>query len=552
MTQAFGLDPIRRLSTAGLLVATLFFAVSLTPSLLPRAVAFQGLVSGLSLALGYAIGCAGRWLWSYLELPAPGLRTERVVTLAGAVVCILVAAAFLRQATDWQNSVRTLMEMEEVSGVRPWSVAAIALLMFAALLFLARRFRQTFVFLSRALHRFVPPRVSNVVGVVAAGALFWGVMEGVIFTGALRLVDVSYQQIDAIIKDDVDRPGDPMKTGSLESFIGWRELGQQGRSFVTSGPTAAELGAFHGRPTPEPIRVYVGLNAADTPEARARLALQELIRVRAFERAVLLLVTPTGTGWVDPAAQNTAEYLHRGDIATVAAQYSYLPSPLALIAEGTYGAEMARALFQEVYGYWTRLPRDRRPRLYLHGLSLGALNSDLSFHLHDILADPFHGALWAGPPFRSDSWNSSTASREPNSPAWLPRFRGGSVVRFMNQQGGLEAPGSAWGPLRIAYLQYASDPVTFFSVRSLYREPAWMREPRGPDVSPKLRWYPVVTMLQLAADMAAGVQATPPGYGHNFAPEHYIDAWLALTEPQGWTDEDIRRLKSMYGRPRRS
>jgi uncharacterized membrane protein len=31
-----------------------------------------------------------------------------------------------------------------------------------------------------------------------------------------------------------------------------------------------------------------------------------------------------------------------------------------------------------------------------------------------------------------------------------------------------------------------------------------MRQPREPDVSPAFRWYPVVTMLQLAADMAAG------------------------------------------------
>jgi uncharacterized membrane protein len=74
----------------------------------------------------------------------------------------------------------------------------------------------------------------------------------------------------------------------------------------------------------------------------------------------------------------------------------------------------------------------------------------------------------------------------------------------MNQHGGLETPDTAWGPLRMAYLQYASDPLTFFSVRLLYREPEWMRDPRGPDVSPALRWFPVVTMLQLAADMPVG------------------------------------------------
>jgi uncharacterized membrane protein len=121
----------------------------------------------------------------------------------------------------------------------------------------------------------------------------------------------------------------------------------------------------------------------------------------------------------------------------------------------------------------------------------------------------------------------------------------------MNQDGGLEVGRAPWGPLRIAYLQYASDPVTFFSVSTLFQEPEWLRSPRGPDVSPALRWYPGVTMMQIAADLAAGAEAVPLGYGHNFAPAHYIDAWLALTEPAGWTDEDTRRLKAHFAGYRR-
>jgi uncharacterized membrane protein len=535
---------IRKMSTAGLLLGTLFFAFSLSPSLLPRPFLFQGIVSGLSLTAGYALGAAGLRLWSYLELPVPGERVERIVKLAATAFCTVVAAAFLWRASEWQNTLRTMMGMEEAGGVQHFSVALVALFVFGAALLIAWLFRRIFLLLSGKLRRVVPRRVSNVIGAVAAVALFWTIIDGVIFTQVLRVADGSYRQVDALVPDEMDRPVDPMKSGSADSFISWRDLGRQGRAFVTAGPSAEEIGAFNGTAALEPIRVYVGLNAADTPEARARLALRELERVGAFERSVLLLVTPTGTGWVDPAALDPLEYLHRGDVASVAAQYSYLPSPLALIVEGAYGAENARALFEEVYDHWTALPRESRPKLYLHGASLGALNSDLSFDLHDILADLFHGALWSGPPFRMDSWIDVVRGREPDSPAWLPRFRDGSVVRFMNQNGGLEAPGSEWGPLRLAYLQYASDPITFFSVGSFFREPEWMREPRGPDVSPELRWYPIVTALQLAADMATGAEASPPGFGHNFAAEHYIDAWLALTEPEGWNDEEIVRLKS--------
>ena len=541
----------RRFSTVGLVLGTLFLAFSLTPSLLPRSVLFQGLVSGLSLALGYALGRFGSWLWSYLELPTPNAHGRRGATRAAAVICAVVAATFLSRATDWQNSVRATMGMEEVSGVRPLSVAGIALLVFGLLYVVGWQFRRTVSFLTRTLRRAVPRRVAALLGVIATGALFWAITNGIIFALLLRAVDGSFQQLDAVMDEGMEDPASPTKTGGLGSLIAWEDLGRQGRWFATSGPTAEDIGTFHGGEVREPIRVYVGLNAAETPTERARLALRELIRVGGFERSVLLLVTPTGSGWVDPASLGPVEYIHRGDIATVAAQYSYLPSVLALLAEAPYGAEMARALFVEVYGYWTLLPKERRPKLYLHGVSLGALNSDLSFDLYDVLRDPFHGALWTGPPFRSRTWSRITASREPRSPAWLPRFRDGSVVRFMNQDGGLEVGRAAWGPLRIAYLQYASDPVTFFSVRSFFREPAWLRSPRGPDVSPALRWYPGVTMLQIAADLAAGVDGVPLGYGHNFAPDHYIDAWLALTQPAGWTDDDTRRLKARFAGYRR-
>lgn len=538
---------LRHLSVTGLLVGTLFFAFSLTPSLLPRPWLVQGVISGLSFAAGYGLGVAGHWLWHYLELPEPGPRLLQRIKLVASVFCLLAAGVFLWRATGWQEGIRALMGMEPLGGIRPVSVALVASLVFIAVLLLARLFRHTFRLLSRRLGRYVPRRVSHLVGLVAAITMFWAVIDGVIFALTLRALDNSYQQVDRLMPDDLAPPADPQLTGSAASLIDWEGLGLRGRRFVTATPSAETLGDFLGAPAERPIRVYVGLNAAETPEERAELALAELIRVGGFERSVLILATPTGRGWLDPGAQNTIEYLHRGNVATVTAQYSYLPSPLALLTEGEYGVEMARALFQAIYGHWSSLPEAERPALYLHGLSLGALNSDSAFDLYDIIDAPFQGALWSGPPFRSDTWRSVTADRDPGSPAWLPRFRDGRVVRFMNQDTGLLDQGDDWGDFRIAYLQYASDPVTFFEPRSLYREPDWMREPRGPDVSPELRWYPIVTMLQLLADLATG--SAPPGFGHEIAAEHYIDAWVALTEPDGWSEEDLERLKAHFRPP---
>ncbi|MDQ6436030.1 alpha/beta-hydrolase family protein [Mesorhizobium sp. LHD-90] len=537
----------RSFSAAGLLLGTLFFAASLTPSLVPRSFLLQGVLSGCSLAAGYGIGVFLRWLWSWLELPKFPPRVDLAIKLVVAAIFAVVAVRFLWKAAEWQNSIRSLMGMEPVDTAHPFKVGLIALAVFVVLIGIARLFNLVFGFLSRRIGGFASRPVANIVGAVIAVSLFWTIVDGVLLKAGLRVADSSFRTMDALVEDASARPTDPNKTGSEVSLIDWEGIGRAGRAFVAQGPTGDEIKTFLGRDAAEPLRVYAGLNSAETPEERAKLALAELKRVGGFDRSVLIVITPTGTGWVDPQAMNTVEYLHGGDVASVAIQYSYLASWLSLLVEPEYGNEAARALFTEVYGYWTTLPRDKRPRLYLYGLSLGALNSQRSADLFDVLGDPLQGALWSGPPFPSSMWNSVTRRREPGSPAWLPRFGNGSVVRFTAQKDALDIPGAEWGPLRIVYLQYASDAITFFEPASAYSEPAWMVGQRGPDVSSELHWYPLVTFFQLLLDVMTAT-TTPMGYGHVYAPQHYIDAWVEVTDVQGWTPEEIERLKRHFDR----
>ncbi len=542
----------RSLSTVGLVLGTLFYAASLTPSLLPRSFLLQGALSGCCFAIGYGLGVFGRWLWIYMELPKPREDMLRIAKLAAAAICALIAVAFLWRAAEWQNSIRALMQLEPVETAHPFKVGLIALATFTFLILLARLFRLIVHFVSTRLRRVLPRRVANVLGVLATGVLFWSVLSGVVFRAALHVADSSLQQLDELIEPETSQPSDPLKTGSDASLVKWEELGRMGRSFVTSGPTREALREFSGKDALEPIRVYVGLRSAETAEQRAKLALEELKRVGGLERSALVIVTPTGTGWIDPAAMDGMEYLFGGDVASIGQQYSYLQSWLALLVEPEYGAGSARALFSEIYGHWTKLPRESRPKLYLHGLSLGSKNSSQSTDLFEVFADPFQGALWSGPPFSTPRWRSLTADRNADSPAWLPRFRDGSLVRFMNQDGfsAGSQPASPWGPIRIVYLQYASDPITFFGFHDLFRQPDWLEPPRGPDVSPQLQWYPIVTFLQLALDTAIST-TTPVGYGHVFAPAHYIDAWIEVTGVQGWRPEDINRLKQHLSKQQR-
>jgi len=530
---------------AGLLFGTLFFAASLTPTLIPRNFLTQGVLSGCSAAAGYGVGFFLQWLWRYLELPEPKERFLFGTKLAATIICGAIGIGFLWRAAAWQNSIRSLMEMEPVDTAHPIEVGAIAIVTFVLLIALARLFKRTLYFVSRHLNRYVPKRFSYVAGTVIAALLFWSIGDGIIFRNALRFMDGSFERLDALIPPETSQPSDPAKTGSPESLVRWDDLGRMGRSYISTGPSAADITAVTGKPALEPIRVYVGMHSDESPQARAKLALQELKRVGGFDRSTLVIITPTGTGWVDEQAINPIEFLHNGDIASIGAQYSYLASWMSLLVEPGYGAEQARALFSDVYGYWRTLPKETRPKLYLFGLSLGALSSELSNELFEVLGDPYQGALWAGPPFSSRIWNSITRDRNPGSPEWLPKFRDGSFVRFTAQKNALDIPGAVWGPMRVVYLQYASDPITFYDPHSLYHEPDWMQPPRGPDVSPYLGWYPVVTFLQLTLDIAMAT-TSPMGYGHVFAAEHYIDAWMAVADIQGWSPDDVARLKQHF------
>lgn len=537
-------SPSRRsLRLAGLLLATLFFAFSLTPSLLPRSFPIQGVVSGIAAAAGYAVGLLTRSVWRFVGLPALPDAWQKTVRRSVLVACLIAAIAFLGKTPDWQNSTRTLMGLEPVSSLYPVGVAIVAPISFAILLGLGRIFLLAERAITSRIARVVPARTARLVGITIAVLLFWGAVNGLLFRAVLRLADSSYREFDQRIEPEVEQPKDPLKPGSAESLLRWQQLGRAGRAFVSTGPTRTDIATFLRREAKEPIRVYVGLQSGRDAEARAHLALSELERVGGFRRRILVVVVPTGTGWVDSSAVDSLEYLHGGDTAIVAMQYSYLSSPLSLIVEPDDGAQAARALFQAIYGRWTRLPAAGRPRLYLHGLSLGAMNSERSAELFEMIGDPVQGALWSGPPFPSRVWRSITRRRNPGSPEWLPRFGDGSLVRFTAQENALGLPGAEWGPVRIVYLQYASDPVTFFDHRSLYRRPDWMREPRGPDVSPALRWYPIVTFLQISADMALFASA-PIGHGHTFHPSHYIDGWVAVTAPQRWSPPEIARLKA--------
>ncbi len=519
---------IGRPSAAGLAIGALFFAASLSPSMIPRAALVQGALGGLCFAIGYLLGYAFQvlraWVFETRRVSARALRIRMAVALVIAVPAVIWA---LWNVTAWQNDIHQVMGIAPVESARPFTILGVASLISLLLIFLGRLFRRLWRVIAAQLEAFIPRRLARLTGIVLALLLFWAVGNDVVLGRVLQALDDTYAALDSLIPAEKAPPSAAAKTGSAASLVGWEGLGATGRDWVLSQPDAAAIAAVTGRPAQEPLRIYVGLNNAADAAARARLALDEALRVGAFQRRVLVIATPTGTGWMDPAGMQPLDYLTGGDLAVVAVQYSYLPSWMSLILQPEYGAETSREVFREIYGHWRDLPPDQRPELYLFGLSLGARNGELPISWQDLLTDPPQGALWAGPPFAMRGWQQLLATRNPDSPAWQPRYRDGSTIRVMTQAPLADTEFAQWGVLRMVFLEYPSDPIVFFSTNVLWRAPDWLQGSRGPDVSPSLRWWPVVTFLQLGFDMMTAT-TTPPGHGHVYAARDYMNAWAEV------------------------
>jgi uncharacterized membrane protein len=306
---------LRRPTFGGLAVALVFWWWSLQPSMLPRTPSAQGAVSGLSAAVGYLLGTlAGYGVAALLRRLGrePTRRAGRLAWLVLGVVAVVVVAAGLGQWTGWQNQQRDLVDMEHLSPSVLVTVAGVTLAVFVVLFLLGRLVGHGIVGFDRLLSRRLPRLVAHAItaAVFVAAGVF--VTRDVVADGFLDWTNRRFAAFDTTTAAGVVAPTTPAASGSPASLAPWATLGEYGLSFVAGGTTQAELRAFHGpgAEVREPIRVYAGLRSAGSADERAALAVRELERTGAFEREVLVVVTTTGTGWIDPDAADSVEYLY--------------------------------------------------------------------------------------------------------------------------------------------------------------------------------------------------------------------------------------------------
>ena len=534
---------LRRYTFIGTALGLVFLWFSMTPSLLPRGPLFQGLVSGAAGAIGYGLGVFIVWLVRYMASKDSSPRAPqwawRVLVVVGIIGQILTIIWF----HVWQDDVRDLMGVPRLGFWDHPVAAVLAIVMLFVFVEIGQLIGRLVRFLVRQLNRVAPPRVSAVVVVVLLLALSIALLNGVVVRFAMSSLNKTFAAVNDETDPDFPAPMSPLRSGGPQSLASWESLGHQGRVFVSAGPTVAELSKFNGRQATEPIRAYAGLHSADGIKATAALAAEELRRTGGLNRDVVAVATTTGTGWINEAEASALEYMYNGNTAIVSMQYSFLPSWLSFLVDKENARQAGQALFEAIDGMIREMPEAQRPKLVVFGESLGSFGGEAPFLSLNNLTARTNGALFSGPTFNNTIWADLTHNRDKGSPEWLPIYDRGENVRFVARPDNLGRPNDPWGNPRAAYLQHASDPIAWWNPDLLFQKPDWLREPRGYDVSPRMEWIPVVTFLQVSADMAVAVDV-PDGHGHVYIKD-VANGWAAVLQPPGWTPEKTERLRPL-------
>ncbi|WP_308163408.1 alpha/beta-hydrolase family protein [Nocardia alni] len=415
------------------MATTLGIAVSLAPGLLPRTPTAQGLITGLLIAVAIGVGAGVRMALRQHRFEA-GPQRYRMTILA---VCAFVVAGSVLRAQHWQDRLRATMGLPDV-GVVYWLECAVAAgLVAAALVWACRGMRWT------ARHARRTRGVTLTIVAALAVEL------------ALLPMMADSQRPAAARADTAAQPVSAMRSGSVESAVNWSAAGPEGRKFLAGPPDRA-------------LRVYIGLEAAPDLNSRAALAVHELERRGGLNGSNIVIMAPTGSGWIDEHAAAGMDRRFGGDVAMVALQYSDTPSWVSFLFDRRTAERTQAALFTALERRLAGLKHP--PHLYIYGQSLGATAGSAVF-ADD--ADQRHrvcAALWAGPP----------AGRVHHAGATI--------------------------------LANSSDPVVQWSPELLWHAPdltgARADAPHPP-------WIPVVTFLQTSADLLSAL-STPPGHGHRY------------------------------------
>ena len=349
--------------------------------------------------------------------------------------------------------------------------------------------------------------VSNPIGHLVSLALLGGAL-GAGYEYAVRRVE----QGGAAIEPAYDEaPRSPQVSGGPGSSVPFETLSREGRRFTNMVLTRPEIAAVMGTDAAaEPIRLFVGLDSAAEVEDRVDLVMDELIRTRAFDRRVLCLASPTGSGYINYVMAESLEYLTLGDCAMATMQYSMLPSSMSL-TRTSLAIDQNRALMHAITGYLRGMPEAKRPRFILFGESLGALTmQDVWRHrtVEAINHDFIHSSLYLGTPSATEfakAWRLNPAKVDPE----------GTMVEVDSFSEYLALPDARRAVIRHVLISHHDDPIPKFGTNLLLRRPWWLGPPqtRPAGVPKSSKWRPGTTFVLTAVDMVNAMEVVPGTFG---------------------------------------
>ena len=378
---------------------------------------------------------------------------------------------------------------------------------------------------------------------------FWRPVGDVVTLGALALggraaVQFVYRRIEntaSATEPAFDlAPVIDHVSGAAGSLIPYDSMSTQGRRFVWTARTAERVEEVMGEPGADAIRVFVGLDTAPTEEERVQLAIEELERLGAFDREWLLLVSPTGTGYVNYAAVGAFEFLARGRCATAAMQYSLRPSVLSLdkVAQGRLHM---RHLLVAIQGRLADRPEAERPRLMLFGESLGAWTSQDAF-LHEgtlgLLDRDVDRSIWIGTPHES-GWKRQVFRED------RPDVDRSLVGEFHELSEYLALSDEERDRLKYVLITHGNDGVALMGFELAVQAPTWLGPPeeRPKKVPAGMRWQAITSFLQVLIDMKNSMQVVPGVFaanGHDYRAD--LPGFFRVVMGIPTTDDQLERI----------
>ncbi|MFN8156895.1 MAG: alpha/beta-hydrolase family protein [Candidatus Nanopelagicales bacterium] len=527
-------------SSWGLAGAALLWIAGLAPSLLPRPPVVAIGLAGLLAWCGYGLGCLVGAVLGRLLRSRP--RARRTADRAGWTVAVVLGAGLAvgaHIATGWQSEQAAALGMSD-PGLPGWALLLGGVVLLVVLVLVGRGLRGVARRVSRAVSRRASRPVAATVGVVSSVALVAALVGFAYVITERGFARINEQGSGQPAPTSALRSGGP---GSLVSYDG---LGTEGQEFVDGGPTTSQISAYTGKPALEPVRVFVGVDNASTPQERASLAVQELQRTGGLQRRLLVVAVSTGNGFLDPDLVSAPELLEGGDVATVSIQYSVLPSWLSFLVDRSAAGEASTALWDAVESAVAALPEDQRPLVAVSGESLGAFGGQVPFagQSPQQVVGEAGAVVWVGSPGSSAVWPVWRDERS-SGPEWQPVIGDGSIARNPASASSETWTAPGWGERRAVLTQHANDPVSWWSVDLFLHRPAWLDTPRGPGVDLRTTWWPGVLFLQTGLDLATA-GAVPAGVGHNYG-DVTGQAWAYALDASGadgaWTDADTARLQ---------